>query len=113
MRDRKDQAPPSSTQPVPRHGVWQWVPSAGSGPRGRGCPPVNGTPSPWALVEETDQYSVVLIISLAADFFLQIKLPRKLKLSLRSSSYLSESIHGSANFSRTPAACQVNARRRR
>ena len=90
MRDRKDQAPPSSTLPVPRHGVWQWVPSAGSGPRGRGCPPVDGTPSPQALAEETDQYSVVLIISLAADFFLQIKLPRKLKLSLQIYSWLSE-----------------------
>jgi len=33
---------------------------------------------------------VVLIISLAADFFLQIKLPRKLKLSLRIYSWLSK-----------------------
>ena len=44
MRHRRDQAPPSPTSPVPKHGVWQWAPSLGSRPRGRGCPPVDGAP---------------------------------------------------------------------
>lgn len=42
MRHRRDQAPPSPTSPVPKHGAWQWAPSLGSWPRRRGCPPVDG-----------------------------------------------------------------------